>query len=57
MQLITLIANIVFLIYSENFVYGVPFFMIFVTGTLICIIKNKKERKIYIKVENEGVIK
>ena len=57
MQLMTLIANIVFLIYSENFIYGVPFFVIFVTGTLICIIKNKKERIIYIKAENKGVEK
>lgn len=42
MQLMTLIANSVFLIYSENFKYGVPFFTIFVFGILICIIENKK---------------
>ena len=42
MQLMTLIANIVFLIYSENFKYGVPFFVIFILGTLICVIQNKK---------------
>ena len=42
MQLMTLIANIVFLIYSENFKYGVPFFVIFIVGTLICVIQNKK---------------
>lgn len=41
-QIMTLIANIVFLIYSENFKYGVPFFVIFVMGTLICVIQNKK---------------
>ena len=42
MQLMTLIANIVFLIYSENFKYGVPYFMIFLFGILICIIENEK---------------
>ena len=41
MQLMTLIANTVFLIYSENYKYGVPFFTIFVLGTLICVIQNK----------------
>lgn len=51
MQLMTLIANIVFLIYSENYKYGVPFFMIYVIGTLLCIIRNKNE-----KIEN-GVLR
>ena len=44
MQIMTLVANIVFLIYSENFKYGVPFFTILVIGILICIIKNEKYR-------------
>ena len=43
MQLMTLIANMVFLIHSENFIYGVPFFIVFVFGTLLCIIENKKQ--------------
>ena len=49
MQLLTLYANIVFLINTENFRYGVPFFMIFVFGILICIIKNNKNRTVYIR--------
>lgn len=49
MQLLTLYANIVFLIYSENYRYGVPFFMIFVFGILICMIKNNKNRTVYIR--------
>lgn len=44
MQLMTLIANIVFLVYSENYKYGVPYFVIFVFGIMICIIQNKKSR-------------
>lgn len=44
MQIMTLIANIVFLIYSENYKYGVPFFTVFVIGTLICIIQNQRKR-------------
>lgn len=43
MQIMTLLANMVFLIYSENYRYGVPFFTIFVFGILICIIENKKQ--------------
>lgn len=43
MQNLTLIANIVFLIYSENFKYGVPFFFILIVGILICIILNKND--------------
>lgn len=43
MQIMTLIANIVFLIYSENFYYGIPFFMILFTGILSCIIYNKNK--------------
>ena len=42
MQLMTLIANMVFLIYSENYQYGVPFYAVFVFGIMICIIENKK---------------
>lgn len=49
MQILTQIANSVFLIYSENYIYGVPFFFIFLTGTLICIIKNKKKSNLYRK--------
>ena len=44
MQIMTLIANIVFLIYSENYIYGVPFFSIFVISILCCIIYNKNKR-------------
>ena len=44
MQIMTLIANIVFLIYSENYKYGVPFFTIFVVGTLACVIQNKNSK-------------
>ena len=44
MQLMTLVANMVFLIYSENYKYGVPFFTIFVFGILLCIIENKNSR-------------
>lgn len=44
LQLMTLIANTVFLIYSENFKYGVPFFIIYVIGTLICVIQNKNSK-------------
>lgn len=44
MQIMTLVANIVFLIYSEKYVYGVPFFCIFVIGILCCIIYNKNKR-------------
>ena len=43
MQLMILIANTVFLIYSENYKFGVPFFAIFVFGTLICVIQNKNQ--------------
>ena len=49
MQLLTLYANIVFLIYSENYRYGVPFFMIFIFGILICMIKNNENRTVYIR--------
>ena len=44
MQIMTLIANIVFLIYSENYKYGVPFFTIFVVGTLACVIQNRNSK-------------
>ena len=44
LQIMTMIANAVFLIYSENYKYGVPFFTIFVIGTLICIIQNKNSK-------------
>ena len=56
MQLLTLYSNIVFLMYSENYIYGVPFFMINTVGILLCIINNKnrelhkksfQERKLY----------
>ena len=53
MQLLTLYANIVFLIYSENYRYGVPFFTVFVLGILICMIKNHKNRTVYIR-RNSG---
>ncbi|MBR3250064.1 MAG: hypothetical protein IKF83_05190 [Clostridia bacterium] len=43
-QLMTLIANIVFLIYSENYKYGVPFFTIFVIGILVCAIQNRNSK-------------
>lgn len=43
-QLMTLIANTVFLIYSENYKYGVPFFTIFVIGILVCVIQNKNSK-------------
>lgn len=49
MQILTQIANSVFLIYSENYRYGVPFFFIFIVGVLICVIKNKKEKIIYVE--------
>ncbi len=49
MQILTLFSNMVFLIYSENYVYGVPFFVTFVVGTLICMLYNKKEKIIYVK--------
>ena len=45
MQIMTLVANIVFLIYSENYKYGVPFFVILIFGILTCIIKNLKNKK------------
>lgn len=48
MQIMTLIANCVFLIYSENYKYGVPFFFIFVVGSLLCVIKNER-KVVYIK--------
>jgi len=51
MQIMTLIANMVFLIYSENYKYGVGFFTILVIGILICIIKNKKKSIIKRKVK------
>lgn len=35
-----LMANVIFLIYSENYRYGVPFFVILVFGVLISIIIN-----------------
>ena len=49
MQILTQIANSIFIMYTESYKYGVPFFFIFVVGTLICIIKNKKERIVYIE--------
>lgn len=45
MQIMTLIANSVFLMYSENYRYGVPFFFIFIVGTLLCAIRNNKRIK------------
>lgn len=50
MQIMTLIANIVFLIYSENYRYGVPFFFIFVVGTLLCVIRNNNKKVINKKI-------
>ena len=44
MQIMTLFANIVFLIYSENYIYGVPFFGILIIGILSCMIYNKKRK-------------
>ena len=52
MQILTLYANIVFLIYSENYKYGVPFFAIYVISILVCIIKNNKNKTIYIRRKN-----
>ena len=55
MQNMTLMANIVFLIYSENYKYGVPFFFILIAGILTCIILNKNEIiKKYRKMTNKG---
>ena len=45
MQIMTLISNSVFLMYSENYRYGVPFFFIFVVGSLICALRNNKRNK------------
>ena len=42
MQILTLFANMVFLVYSENYRYGVPFFVIYVIRILVCIIINQK---------------
>lgn len=52
MQILTLYANIVFLIYSEYYKYGVPFFAIYVISILVCIIKNNKNKTIYIRRKN-----
>lgn len=49
MQIMTLIANIVFLIYSENYVYGVPFFCILVTGILSCSVYDKNKKIVLLK--------
>ena len=49
MQIMTLFANIVFLIYSENYIYGVPFFGILIIGILSCMLYNKKRKIILLK--------
>lgn len=58
MQLMTLIANIVFLVYSEKYIYGIPYFVIFVGGVLMCIIENKKDiiKRLKSKKCNKGMI-
>ena len=43
-QIISLMTNIVFLIYSEDAKYGIPYFVILVFGILLSIIYNKNER-------------
>lgn len=45
MQIMSLIANIVFLAYSEYYKYGIPFFVILVSGTLACMIDNKSQKR------------
>ncbi len=49
MQILTLVADMVFLAYSEYYIYGVPFFVIFLVGTLVCMLQNKKEKIVYIR--------
>ena len=49
MQILTLVADMVFLAYSEYYIYGVPFFVVFLVGTLVCMLQNKKEKMIYIR--------
>ena len=44
-QLLTLVANVEFLIYSENFEVGCDFFKIFVIGIFVCILLNNKKIK------------
>lgn len=46
MQLMTLIANCVFLLYSENYIHGVKFFITYVVGVLLCYMFNKRHRLI-----------
>ena len=49
MQILTLVADMVFLAYSEYYIYGVTFFVVFLVGTLVCMLQNKKEKMIYIR--------
>lgn len=49
MQILTLVANMVFLVYSEYYVYGVPYFVVLIVGILVCMVKNKKEKVVYVR--------
>lgn len=44
-QVLTLIANLKFLIYSESFENGCDFFKVFVIGIFVCILLNSKKIK------------
>ena len=45
MQILLLFANIVFLMYSEYITYGIPFFISYIIGILICTIVNSNFMK------------
>ena len=49
MQILTLFANIVFLIWSESYIHGPKFFSTFIAGIAICMIGNSKFLKNKIK--------
>lgn len=55
MQLLLLITNTVFIIHSEAYRYGVPFFTILIIGTLLCIINNQNYRIKHLTIRNNNL--